>query len=180
MKPEKEQTLYARSFGNHYFLFAISACLILLLMGLLSERLEREVSKAERAHFEHRLIELRAVVRLMEAALISQGELALASRFEGANPMDWLEDDTSHYLGERSPEMALAHPGNWFFDPEAREIAYVPLEIHAVEGESTGSKINHKILRFKVLALRSKEDEHKYNGLVLSAVQEVDWSKLQD
>jgi hypothetical protein len=170
MKHQKEQTLYERSFGNHYFLFAISACLILLLMGLLSERLEREVSHAEQAHFEHRLIELRAVVRLMEAALVSQGELSLADRFEGANPMDWLEDDTSNYLGERSPEAALAHPGNWFFDPEKREIAYIPPDIHAVKGESTHAKITEKILRFKVLALRSKEDSKKFNGLVLSPV----------
>ena len=171
MKQVSERTLYERAFGNHYFLFAVSACLILFLMGILSQRLEKEVSQAEQAHFDHRLMELRAVVRLMEAALISQGELALANRFEGANPMDWLEDNTSHYLGESSPEAALAHPGSWFFDLLRREIAYVPLQIHAVEGESRVAKIKYKILRFKVLALRSKEDEQKFNGLVLAAIQ---------
>ena len=167
----KERNLYQRAFGNHYFVIALTACLILLMMGLLVERLEREVSRAEQAHFEQRLRELEAAVRLMEAALRSQGEMALANRFEGANPMDWLQDDASNYLGDSSPEKALAQPGNWFFDPKTLEIGYIPTDIHALKETSADTKILDKILRFKVLALRSKEDEQKFIGLVLSPVK---------
>lgn len=165
-----DRTLYQRTFGNHYLVIAVTACLILILMGLLSERLEREVSRVEQAHYEQRLRELQAVVRLMEAALRSQGEMSLANRFEGSNPMDWLQEDSSNYLGARSPEEALKHPGNWFFDAHAREIAYIPTDINAGKDRSAEHKIREKILRFKVLALRSNEDRQKFIGLVLSPV----------
>jgi hypothetical protein len=170
MHHDKDHTLYERTFGNHYFLIAISLCLILVLMGVLAERLDREISRAEQMNFEYRLAELKAAVRLMEAALISQGELGLASRFDGANPMDWLNADTSHYLGELSPDVAVAHPGNWFFDPIKQEIAYVLPDVHVQKGELDAAKISGKILRFKVLALRSKEDQYKFSGLVLHPV----------
>jgi hypothetical protein len=170
MDHDKDNRLYERTFGNHYFLIAVSACLILVLMGVLAERLDREISRAENMNYEYRLAELKAAVRLMEAALISQGELGLASRFEGANPMDWLEADTTHYLGERLPEEAMAHPGNWFFDPVKREIAYVSPDAQSQKMVTGQSKIREKILRFKVLALRSKEDPYKFNGLILSPV----------
>ena len=97
--------------------------------------------------------------------------MALAMRFEGANPMDWLQDDSSNYLGERMPKEALPHPGNWFFDSKSREIAYVPTDIHVNKELSEEQKIQQKILRFKVLALRSKEDVQKFIGLVLSPVK---------
>lgn len=154
-----EQNLYQQTFGNHYFLVAVTACLIFVLMGVMLERLGREVSRAEQLQYEYRLMELKSAVRLMEAALRSQGELNLAYKFDGANPMDWLEDNTSHYVGLMSPEEAINYPGNWFFDPAKNEIGYVPV-----------AEFKDKILRFKVHALRSKEDQRRFIGLALMSI----------
>lgn len=167
MMNKREHILSERTFGNHYFLVAVTASLILVLIGVLSQRLDRELDRVQQVHFEFRLAELQAAVRVMQAALVSQGDLGLASKFEGANPMDWLEEKTAHYVGEMTPESALAHPGKWFFIPETKEIAYVPVDINDDSSENNQMKINNKILRFKVLALRSKEDNEKINGLAL-------------
>tara|TARA_R110001592_G_scaffold363077_1_gene680040 strand:+ start:6497 stop:7030 length:534 start_codon:yes stop_codon:yes gene_type:complete len=164
-----DHNLYSRTFGNHYFLIAVSLSLVFVFMGILLDRIDREFNRAEEIQFEYRIVELKAAVRLMEAALVSQGELQLADKFEGANPMDWLEDNTSHYVGVMSPDKALAYPGNWFFDPVNKEIAYVLTE----QREADHQYESTNILRFKVRALRSKETTSKVKGLVLSEVQAI-------
>ncbi len=164
----KQDNLYNRTFGNHYFLIAISLCLVFIFMGLLLQRIDRTFENAEQAQFDYRLAELKAAVRLMEAALFSQNEMQLADKFIGANPMDWLDDKTTHYLGQMSLYSAIKQPGNWFFDPTSKEIAYVPKELGSVENVYESM---HKILRFKVVALRSKEINSKYNGLILSEIK---------
>ena len=136
-------------------------------MGLLSERLEREFDQVEQVQFEHRLAELKFAVRLIEANLISQGKLHTANLYEGANPMDWLEEGTSHYLGIVSPEKAIKHPGNWFFDEQFKAIAFVPYALNDLKRVEKVDESLDKILRFKVRALRSKELNSKYSGLVL-------------
>lgn len=164
---KSEANLYSRTFGNHYFVIAISFVLIFILMITLMNRLVREFDQAKEVQYSVRLAELKAAVRLMEAALFSQGEMDLAYKFEGANPMDWLEDKTSHYLGVMQPSNALEHPGYWFFDAERKEIGFVPSTEAVTE---INAESRPKILRFKVRALRSKEINSKYTGLVLAEV----------
>ena len=136
-------------------------------MGLLSGRLEREFDQVEQVQFEHRVAELKAAVRLMEADLISQGKLQAADKLEGANPMDWLEDDISHYLGVMAPDEAIKYPGNWFFDGQTASVSFVPYAVNDSEKIESKEEIIDKILRFRVRALRSKEINSKYSGLVL-------------
>tara|TARA_R110002167_G_scaffold194358_2_gene397035 strand:+ start:760 stop:1197 length:438 start_codon:yes stop_codon:yes gene_type:complete len=136
-------------------------------MGLLSERLEREFDQVERAQFDYRVAELKAAVRLMEANLISQGSLHEAHQYEGANPMDWLEDDTSHYLGVMVPSNAIKYPGNWFFDEQTQTIAFVPQASADEDKAENNYESLDKILRFRVRALRSNEINSKYSGLAL-------------
>lgn len=163
-----ERNLYQRTFGNHYFVIVVSLILIFIFMGVLLGKIDREFGNAEQAQFEYRLVELKAAVRLMEAALVSQGEMQLADKFIGSNPMDWLDDKTTHYVGEMTPREALNYPGNWFFDAIKNEIAYVPIELKGVD---INDKTIDKILRFKVRGLMSKEINSKFTGLVLSEVQ---------
>tara|TARA_R110002072_G_scaffold100183_2_gene220545 strand:+ start:26439 stop:26978 length:540 start_codon:yes stop_codon:yes gene_type:complete len=163
----KGNAIYSRAFGNHYFLIAVSLCLIFILMGLLSARLEREFEQAEQVQFDYRVAELKAAVRLMEADLISRGELQAAGNYEGANPMDWLEDDTSHYVGMMEPIDAINYPGNWFFDDQIQAISFVPYALNDSGKVESKDESLDKVLRFKVRALRSKELNSKYSGLML-------------
>lgn len=165
-----DASLFNTAFGNRYFVMAVSVSVMLILMGLLLDRVNREFEQAESTHFEHRLAELKAAVRLMEAELISQGELEFANKFDGANPMDWLADDASHYLGLVSPYKAVEYPGNWFFDPIKQEIAYVPAGLKKEQGALSLDERLEKILRFKVLALRSREINSKFTGLTLETI----------
>ena len=167
---QQNSNLYNRAFGNRYFVIAISACLVFILMGMLSERLEREFDQAEQVQFDYRVAELKAVVRLMEAELVSQGSLHEADKYEGANPMEWLKDDTSHYLGVMEPVKAIDYPGNWFFDEQTKTIAFVPQATGDEKKSENKYESLDKILRFRVRALRSKEINSKYSGLALEQI----------
>lgn len=166
----KDSSLFNTTFGNRYFVIAISACLAFIFIGILLTKVSQEFDQADQAQYEFRLAEIKAAVRLMEASLISQGELQHADRFEGANPMDWMKDNTTHYLGQMSPFKAIKSPGNWFFDPENQQIAYVPKSIQQEKDNLSSHEAIEKILRFKVLALSSNESYLKYTGLTLKRV----------
>ena len=118
-------------------------------MGMLSERLEREFDQAEQVQFDYRLAELKAVVRLMEADLVSQGSLHDADKYEGANPMSWLKDDTSHYLGVMEPIKAIDYPGNWFFDEQTPDsLNNAILHFEKNEGSFKADKIRKVAQKF--------------------------------
>lgn len=170
MKPADNKT-YNRAFGNRYFIIALSAILVFIFMAMLLARINRDFDQAQQTQFDYRLAELKAAVRLMEADLISRGEMQNADKYEGANPMDWLEGDSSHYLGIILPQEALKDPGNWFYNGNTNEISYVPATL---KGQEVKQENIAKILRFKVRALRSKEMESKYTGLLLSQVRSID------
>ncbi len=164
-------SLSERALSHQYFIIAITSIVIAILLYVLSEKLDQEFAHAENRQFEFRLAELRAAVLLQEAALVAKDQMALAERFEGANPMEWMEDDTSHYLGEMSLETVEGQAGNWVYDPGRKVIAYKV----KTQGFMSGKiKSKPKWLQFKVVALLSKEQGTKVSkGLSLKAVDEI-------
>lgn len=164
---KNDASLFNTTFGNRYFVAAVSASLIFIFMGLLLDRVGREFDQVDQTHFEYRLTEIKAAIRIMEAELISQNALHAANKLDGANPMDWMKGDVSHYLGAMSPYKAIESPGNWFYNPVAQEIGYVPKGIYMDKSHINREQYIEKILRFQVRALRSREESQKYTGLAL-------------
>lgn len=147
--------------SDRLFIVAISVAVIAVMMGVLSNRLEREVVNAQELRYQFRLREIEAVVRLKDAALRTRGALAEAIQWDGANPMLWLatdelgmKTDLPDYLGELAIEQVLeqkldAH-GKWTFDSGRKMLAYLPVTVEEpVRLEDW--------LQFRLSALRSKE-----------------------
>ena len=137
-------SLSKQGLSNRYFIVAITAVVIAILMYVVTSKLEQEVVNAERKQFEFRLAELRSAVLLQEAVLVAKNQMDQAYRYEGLNPMTWMEPGTSHYLGEMSLESVTGQEGNWVYDPKRKVIAYK-------------GKTEPEWLQFKVVALWSKE-----------------------
>lgn len=159
--------------SERLFIVAVTVAVIAVLMGVLSNRLEREVVNAQELRYQFRLREIEAVVRLKDAALRTRGNLAEAMQWDGANPMVWLatdeldmKTDLPDYLGEFSIEQVLeqeldAH-GKWTFDPGRKMLAYLPVTVEEpVQLDDW--------LQFRLTALRSKEGT--VIGLVLQPLQ---------
>ena len=178
-----------RSMSSRLFVVVISGIIIFILMAYFLSRADQEMVQLERGLFELRLSELNAVVILKQAALVAKDDMASAKMFEGANPMEWLDGDAKHYLGVIRLDDAINSPGNWVFDPEQKVIAYLPRNFKAEEyrltskrsgqkyisgGESKNSESHSRWLRFRVVALWSKESKQiepaNVQSLVLRAL----------
>lgn len=178
-------SVYGRAFGNRFFIAAISLLLIAIAMNWLVERLDSELELAESAQFHLRVAELRSAVTLMQASLVAKGEVEGLAKYIGRNPMDWIEADARHYIGERNLKHDDVPPGSWVFDPDRQVIAYLPKSI-SVDSLLLGlgidpSKLEDRKenesawLRFKVVGLLSKDkgplNTNKVIGLELKVVE---------
>mgnify|MGYP000609607132 CR=1 FL=1 len=173
----QDASMFEQRFGNRYFIVATCVVLIAVLSVLLIDRVDREMQQYEKTLFDLRLTELHAAVLLKQAALVATDQTSTAPQFEGVNPMNWLEDNTTHYLGEMRLYEAQDKPGNWVFDPQEKVIAYLP-------NNKSLLKSSDKWLRFKVVALFSKETFDSssdfsrkkgfVNGLVLKEVMPIE------
>lgn len=147
--------------SERLFIVAVTVAVIAVLMGVLSDRLEREVVNAQELRFKFRLREIEAVVRLKDASLRTRGAMAEAEQWDNANPMVWLATDElgmktelPDYLGELTIEQVLeqeldAH-GRWTFDPERKVLAYLPVTVDDPAQVADW-------LQFRLSALRSKD-----------------------
>jgi len=154
-------SLPEQGLSHRYFILAITAVVIVILMYVVTSKLEQEVVNAERKQFEFRLAELRSAVLLQEAVLVAKDQIDHAYRYEGLNPMTWMESDTSHYLGEMSLESVIGQEGNWVYDPKRKVIAY---KVKNFEFLSEKNKTESKWLQFKVVALLSNDKGSKEKG----------------
>mgnify|MGYP000167289982 CR=1 FL=1 len=178
-----------RSMSSRIFVVVISGIIIFILMDYFLSRADQEMAQLERGLFELRLSELNAAVIFKQASLVAKDDMASAKVFAGANPMDWLEADAKHYLGEMGLDDASNFPGNWVFDPEQKVIAYLPRNFEAEEYhltlkrsgqkyvssvETINSESHSRWLRFKVVALWSKDNKEiereNIQSLVLQAL----------
>ena len=166
---QNDSSLATRTFGNRFFIVALTASVIAILAGVLAGRMETPLGQAERAHVAIRLAELRSAVLLMQATMVAADDWSDAERYVGSNPMDWLEVEESdqHYLGELTLEEVSDARGKWVFDPRRNVIAYRPLT-----DEWWVDNVAPAVpwLQFQVVALWSEDTPKRIKGLELAAL----------
>ncbi len=162
-----------RSFGNRFFVAAVSLVLVTVLYGLVADRLEAPVAQAERAHVAVRLAELRSAVLLMQATMVAANDWSSASQYEGSNPMHWLdlEPGQGQYQGEMSLEEARNAKGKWVFDPSRKVIAYQPQSNDWWPQQQAPAL---PWLQFRVVGLRSEDSPQEIKALTLVSVTGAD------
>jgi hypothetical protein len=177
-------SVYGRIFGNRFFIASVSMLLIVIALNWLVDRLNIELERAEVVQFQLRLAELRSAVTLMESSQIAKGTLEELDKYVGSNPMDWVDGEVAHYLGERRLENDRSLAGNWIYDPNLQVIAYLPKSVTSEEllAENKDGKTDSEYqgvnsqqwLRFKVVGLSSKDStasrDQKLIGLELKSI----------
>ncbi len=158
-----------RTFGNRFFIVAVTASVIAVLLGMLADRFETPLDQAERTHVAMRLAELRSAVLLMQATMVAADDWRNAEAYVGSNPMNWLKLDEAdqHYLGEMALEDAGEARGKWVFDPGRKVIAYRPL---ADDWWPEAHQPRMPWLQFRVVALWSEDRPMRIKGLELAAL----------
>ena len=114
-----------------------------VLAAVALDRLLFYTERAEKAAMDATLAATKMGLQIRLAELIMTNRQMVAPQLERENPMRWLAEPPSGYLGEYS---APPKPGNWYFAADARQLVYVPSGTRYLQ-------LNHedkKELRFQV------------------------------
>jgi len=105
----------------------VIVCVVGVLAAILLERLLVYQEIAEKTGVERTLGVLRSAMALRAAALMTGGRFQDIPRLREENPMGWLADRPSNYVGERyAPPADEVPAGSWYFDRLSRELVYRP------------------------------------------------------
>ncbi|MES2150468.1 MAG: type II secretion system protein [Pseudomonadota bacterium] len=113
--------------GFSLFELAVVATIFAILVGVLLQRVGFYQDEAERAAVERTIGSLRAALANQQAALALHGGEERLAALLVANPVVWLLQPPSNYLGEYyAPKPGQIKPGSWYFDPGAKTLVYQP------------------------------------------------------
>jgi general secretion pathway protein G len=127
-------------------LAVVVAIVGILAAALLSRALFYQ-EQAERAGMEQLLGNLRSALHLQIAAALIKGNPAAMGHLADQNPMDWLAEKPTNYVGEYyAPRSGLIGVGSWYFDLNDKNLVYLAnnhAHLHTAPGEL--NKIRFKV-----------------------------------
>jgi type II secretory pathway pseudopilin PulG len=128
---------------------AVAAGLLGIFVALLVGRVQGYHHEAERVAAEQLVGTLRTALQVRATrAVIERGEHGLAALLD-QNPLDWLSQKPSNYLGEYyAPDMEELPSGNWFFDRADKSLVYL------MGNTKTFTSQTSNFLKFKVKLFR--------------------------
>ncbi|SDL63255.1 general secretion pathway protein G [Janthinobacterium sp. OK676] len=131
--------------GFTLFELAVVVSVIAVLAAVLLSRLLAVQQEAERVAVQQTVLALRAGLRMKVLELYAADRQNQLPALAGQNPIDWLAERPSNYLGEyTAPEIAKLPQGHWFFDRSNAELIYV------LNRGNTFGLGRSELLRFKV------------------------------
>lgn len=97
--------------------------LVLVLIAVAAERIQRLHVDMERARLQQVVGQLRAALAATFAERVVRGGGPALAELDGINPMTLVAAPPGNYLGERDDPPAVAS-GHWYFDPSSRVLVY--------------------------------------------------------
>jgi prepilin-type N-terminal cleavage/methylation domain-containing protein len=153
--------------------------LIGILMAIFLERALFYQEQAEKAAMEQTRGTLQSALSLKFATLAAQGRIKEVPELVKENPMTWLLQRPSNYLGEYyAPKAEDVVSGHWYFDLQQRNLIY------SVNNKSHFHSEEHDKIRFQVKlvtgTVRSQGrgealDNNNIEGVILEQVVPYTW-----
>jgi len=154
----------------HGFTLLELIVVITIISALLAVALDRFLYYQERAEQAVMNADLEAIkmgLRIRMVQLIASGHGELVPALESENPMQWLEQPPSGYLGEYA---VPAKPGSWYFSSEKHEIIYVPKSrLHLIGGAGDDQELYFRSL------LTHEQDGKRIAGITMVPVTPFQW-----
>ena len=106
---------------------ALAAILVLLLAGLLLDRLSAYQAETERVAAKQLISALRTALAVRTTQALARGDEAALLALAQQNPIDWLQERPANYLGEQfSTNKDVLPTGHWYFDRVQRTLVFLP------------------------------------------------------
>lgn len=151
---------HARGQGFTLFELAVATIIVAVLTSLLLVRLYSYQRDARHAAVQRLLGTLHTALSVKSAHLsVAKKEHELLAIID-ENPMSWLVEVPSNYLGEYySPEVNSLLSDSWYFDRSRKELVYI------APSEKTFGYKEQTLLRFKVKFIDLTLQQGKTPGL---------------
>lgn len=154
----------------------VSIIVILLLSGLLLDRLLYYQEAAEKARLDLEIARLRLALQVRIGTLIAQRQVIKFGVLASENPISWLEAPMAGYRGELGPAQAqLLGGGSWYFDRQAAQLVYVVNNGRHLSVEGSDCKC----IRFYVRTVRAQGNVTRGDsgtlGLQIAPVRPYRW-----
>ncbi len=154
--------------------------IISTLTAVLLDRILFYQEAAERAAMEQMAGTLRSALHLQIADRLIKGKTRDLPLLAEDNPMDWLAEQPTNYVGVRfNPKPGAVPKGDWYFDLKGKELVYIV----ARGSHFMPDKAGHKEVRYKVRLVYSRgtqvnqgsADEKEINGVILALTEPYQW-----
>jgi len=145
-----------------------------ILGVVLAERLQRYAEFAEKTSMEYTANIINSALLFEFAARIIHGKKVDIPELALINPVKWLAQQPSNYLGEfRGPPLNEDQLGNWYYDTADHELVYLVRRGDNFQPDSTGKKR----VRYRVKFLDEIEagGGKITNGAVIAPVEAYKW-----
>ena len=161
-----------KPYGFTLFEFVIVITIIATLGSVLMTRLQNTAELAEKVSMETTANELRTAMLLEFASNVIHGTSAKNVGLAQANPMNWLLQKPSNYLGEfRDPPGNAEQTGNWYYDTGDHLLVYLVRHGSEFQPDSAGLKR----VRYRVKLVYDETEPKAIVGLLLAPVESYKW-----
>lgn len=124
--------------GASRFDFAISICIIAILVTSLLFSLNRAQNQVEAVTMETDLVNMRWGLRELWAHRNATGQSLAVNEIDNANPLKFLNDQPKNYTGEYT-ETPPGAQSIWYFNTKAQRLIYVFSDGHQLSYRLTGT-----------------------------------------
>lgn len=161
--------------------FLVVIIIISTLAAVLLDRLTFYQEAAEKAAMEQMTGNLRSALHMQIADKLVRGKGADIASLLNDNPMDWLAEQPSNYVGVRfAPQAKDVAGGNWYFDLKDKSLVYaVKRGSHFIPGRN-----GRKEVRYQVRLVYGRNDDQvsgdnakkqDINGVILALAEPYQW-----
>jgi prepilin-type N-terminal cleavage/methylation domain-containing protein len=164
-------------------LVSVIAIVAILATVLLSRVLIYQ-EQAEKVAMEQLVGTVRSALHLQIASLLLKGNVADMEHLVDQNPMNWLADKPTNYVGEYYlPQQGLIAPGHWYFDMHDKTLIYLANnQAHLQTAPGELNKIRFQVKRITSPSNNSKTSASVENsnggsleGMVLEPAKPYSW-----
>ncbi|MGZ5885091.1 MAG: type II secretion system protein [Burkholderiaceae bacterium] len=157
----------------------VTISIIAILMAALLNRILWYQEQAEKAAMEQTLGIMRSALNLQFANLAAQGRVKEVPSLLEQNPMAWLAQRPSNYLGEfYAPKSEDVVSGYWYFDLQKRNLIYsVNNNAHFHSEERNRIRFQVRLVTGSIHSQgqNEKSDNKNIEGVILEQVVPYSW-----
>jgi hypothetical protein len=145
--------MHGKAAGFTLFEMVVTICTIAILYMIAEQRINDLPAAAERASFQGVLEQIKTGVTLAMVSNMARGSAGATQGLEGTNPMDYLLEKPSNYLGELAVvDDTLRRRNAWYFERRSGDLVYVVggNSIDDVLVTIAGMQVNMGQIRFRI------------------------------